>query len=114
MYHLSDSSSPPFQVTVVANGHPLLMEIDTGASVSIASLHTFETICDGESTLELQEPTVKLRTYTGEPIDVCGHVEMKITHNGQSTLLPLVVRYTRERPHIAGSELVGSPETRLE
>ena len=57
MYHLSGSSSPPFQVTVVANGHLLLKEIDVGASVSIVSLRTFETIRDGESTLELQEPT---------------------------------------------------------
>ena len=60
MYHLSDSSSPPFQLTVVANGYPLRMKIDTGASVPIARLSTFKVIWDGESTLELQEPTVKL------------------------------------------------------
>ena len=35
---IANSPSSPFQVTVTANGRPLLMEIDTGASVSIASL----------------------------------------------------------------------------
>jgi hypothetical protein len=39
------------------------MEIDTGASVSIASQETFNSIREGESTLELAEPMVKLQTY---------------------------------------------------
>ena len=37
------------------------MEIDTGASVSIASRETFELIREGESHLELEEPTVRLQ-----------------------------------------------------
>ena len=44
------------------------MEVDTGASVSIASLETFKTIQNGKSTLQLEESTVKLQTYTGESI----------------------------------------------
>ena len=80
MYHVTaNSPSSPFQVTVTANGRPLLMEIDTGASVSIASLHTFESLREGESTLELREPNVRLQTYTGEPIKVCGHTEVQVT-----------------------------------
>ena len=47
-------------------------EIDTGASVTIASLETFNAIHEGKSSLELAESTVKLQTYTGEPIEVCG------------------------------------------
>ena len=92
MYHVTaNSPSSPFQVTVTGNGRPLLMEIDTGASVSIASLHTFESLREGESTLELREPNVRLQTYTGESIKVCGHTEVQVTHNGQTRSLPLVI-----------------------
>ena len=67
------------------------MEIDTGASVSIASRETFELIREGEPHLELEEPTVRLQTYTGESIKVCGSTIVKVMHNGQTHSLPLVI-----------------------
>ena len=67
------------------------MEIDTGASVSIISLETFNAIREGESTLELAEPTVKLHSYSGEPIQVCGTTQVKVVHHEQALTLPLVV-----------------------
>jgi hypothetical protein len=70
---------------------PISMEIDTGASVSIASRETFELIREGESHLELEEPTVRLQTYTGESIKVCRSTVVKVMHNGQTQSLPLVI-----------------------
>jgi hypothetical protein len=67
------------------------MEINTGASVSIVSQETFQSIREGESTLELEKSTVKLQTYTGEPIRVCGSTAVQVEHNGQAKSLPLVV-----------------------
>ena len=48
--------------------HHLSMEVDTGASVSITNLETLKTIQNDESTLQLEESTVKLQTYTDESI----------------------------------------------
>ena len=64
------------------------MEIDTGASVSIASRETFKTIQQGEETLELQESAAKLQ---GEPIRVCGSTVVQVEHDGQSVPLPLII-----------------------
>ena len=59
--------------------------------VSITSLETFKTIQNGESPLQLEEPSVKLQTYTGESIRTCGSTNVQVTHNGQTLSLPLIV-----------------------
>ena len=72
MFHISSGIVKPLYVTVTVNGNPLAMELDTGASVSMTSQSTFEAIRIGESTLDLDKSTVKLQTYTGQQIQVCG------------------------------------------
>ena len=60
MFHVTSGSSKPFLVDVVVNGKPLTMELDTGASVSIASEETFDQIREGRSSLGLQKSAVRL------------------------------------------------------
>ncbi len=49
------------------------MEMDTGASISIISKTAYETIKKESACRdELQQSEVKLKTYTGEPIQVLG------------------------------------------
>ena len=60
LFHVSSGQSAPLLATVTVNGNPLSMEIDTGASVLIASLDTFESIREGEHSLKLEEPTADL------------------------------------------------------
>ena len=91
MFHITAGKVKPLYVNVTVNSNPLSMEIDTGASVSIASLSTFETIRNGESMLELDKSTVRLQTYTGQQIKVCGAVMVPVTHDGQTALLPLII-----------------------
>ena len=91
MFHVSCGRVKPLYVTVSVNGNPLAMEIDTGASVSIASLKTFESIRNGESILELDKSTVQLHTYTGQQIKVCGSAMVQARHDGQTALLPLII-----------------------
>ena len=91
IFHVTSGQTAPFYATVNVNGRPIAIEIDTGASVSIASRETFELIREGESHLEIEEPTVRLQTYTGESIKVCGSTVVKVMHNGQSHSLPLVI-----------------------
>ena len=91
VYNVSSGNTSPLYATVTVNGNPLSMEIDTGASVSIISRETFDAIREGELTLELAEPTVKLHSYSGEPIKVCGATQVQVEHHKQTLTLPLVV-----------------------
>ena len=84
VFHVRSGSTKPFRVVVKANGKPLSMEIDTGASVSIVSQECFNAIREGTATLELNEAVVKLQTYTGEQIAVCGSTVVPVEHNGQT------------------------------
>ena len=91
MFHISSGQVSPYCASVTVNGSPISMEIDTGASVSIISLETFESIKQGESMLELEQTPVKLQTYNGGQIDVCGSTQVEVVHKGQTLSLPLIV-----------------------
>ena len=91
MHHVDAGRAKPLYATITVNGNPLAMEVDTGASVSITSLETFKAIQNGESTLQLEESSVRLQTYTGEPIPICGSTQVHVVHNEQVLSLPLVI-----------------------
>ena len=62
-----NANSPAFCANLTINGKELLMEIDTGSSVSIISEGTFDKrFADN---ILLTPSTSKLRTYTGEVTD---------------------------------------------
>ena len=88
MFHVYSGS---YRADVKVNGNSLSMEIDTGASVSIVSKQTLETVHEGTTSLVLKESAVKLQTYTGEVIGVCGSTMVPVEHNGQTVTLPLIV-----------------------
>ena len=67
------------------------MEIDTGASVSLVGEGTFKDIRDGKLTVELQETSTQLQTYTKEAIPVPGSAQVPVEHNGHSLTLSLIV-----------------------
>ena len=52
LLHVSSGYSAPLYITVAVNGCPLAMEIDTGASVSIACLETLKDIHEGGALVE--------------------------------------------------------------
>ena len=52
---------------------------------------TLKTIQKGETTLELQQISVRLLTYTGETIPVLGSVVVPVEPNGQTRILLLIV-----------------------
>ena len=76
-----------FRAVVTTNGKSS-MEIDTGASISVASKGTFEIIREGMLTLELKETTVKLQTYTGKPIRVRGTTAVQWSTMGKRQHCP--------------------------
>ena len=91
LFHVTAGKNKPYRTTLIVNGKPLLMEIDTGASVSLVGEGTFKDIRDGKSTVELQETSTQLQTYTKEAIPVLGSAQVPVEHNGQSLTLPLIV-----------------------
>ncbi|XP_019859677.1 PREDICTED: uncharacterized protein K02A2.6-like [Amphimedon queenslandica] len=89
VYTLPSSKVAPIKVQIVANGHNMEMELDTGAAVSLISESTFNRIFKGE--VELKPSSVVLRSYSGHKLDVLGVIDLVITHNTQTASLPLVV-----------------------
>jgi transposase InsO family protein len=80
---------PPIETTVVVDGTPLQMEIDTGASVSLISSKTFETQLGSRP--QLQTDSTQLRTYSGELVPVLGRIQVHVEVEGAAKQLPLLV-----------------------
>ena len=91
LFNVKDRNNHPMQVTATINGANLLLEVDTGATLSIISQNTYETLlADGKPPL-LQPSGARLRTYTGEEIKVMGNLEVDVKLNGQEERLNLLV-----------------------
>ena len=66
----------------------LQMEVDTGAALSVVSETTFRRLWPFES---LEPSTTRLRTYTGEQVQVLGSVTVHVRHGSNEGELPLLV-----------------------
>ena len=73
---------------VAIDGQPLVMELDTGASVSIVSEVTWMKVLKGCS---LRPSPIRLKTYTGQSIQVLGQRAVRVEYGGHRHKLPLVV-----------------------
>ena len=67
------------------------MEVDTGASLSLISETTYKKLWESDTLPELQQTTVKLRTYTGEEMRVLGCINVRVQSKEQEAQLPLLV-----------------------
>ena len=81
LFVVREKSSPPYMVKLEVNEHPLAMEVDTGAAVSLASESAVATLLP---TVQLQHTNVVLKTYTGEPIPVKGILSVDVRYGQQS------------------------------
>ena len=79
-----NANSPAFCANLTINGKDLVMEIDTGSSVSIISERTFDHIL-------LTPSTSKLRTYTGDVMPVVGMADVDVEYKGQKECMSLLV-----------------------
>lgn len=88
MYLSSDTEQQTFQVNFTVHQQDLLMEVDTGAAVSIISHATYKQLF---AHLPLEGVRVKLKTYTGENIPVLGQFTVTVQYEDQVNELPLIV-----------------------
>ncbi|XP_069114565.1 uncharacterized protein [Argopecten irradians] len=87
MFHASHSKDA-YMTTVQHENKSIVMEIDTGASLSVISQRTPDEIVDQGVEIKVQPCDRKLRTYLGEPIPVVGKCLVSVVCNSQSKNCP--------------------------
>ena len=80
----------PILVDIKVNGKTLTMEVDTGAGLSLISESTLKQVMP-EALANLQESSVRMKTYSGEPLKVLGKVHVAVEYGEQHARLPLYV-----------------------
>ena len=79
------NSLPPIKVHVVVDDCSMPMEVDTGASVRLISETLFRQLWPGRN---VNGTTVRLQTYSKEPLVVVGSIEVQAAYQGQNATLP--------------------------
>ena len=87
LFPVSTPEGKPLQTTVDVEDHPFVIEIDTGAAVSLINETTYKS-SPFLSKLPLRSSMVQLHTYTGETISVTGDTLVKVQSGRQSHTLP--------------------------
>lgn len=82
------TKSSPIKCEVEIEGTPLVMEVDTGADVSIISDHTRRSLFP---TFKLSTTNMVLKTYTEETMPVLGELNVTVQYGTQTKQLRLVV-----------------------
>lgn len=75
-------------VELLINGIPVNMTLDTGASVTIISIATWQKHLPD---LKLQPSNMLLKTYTGEPLKLQGETQVTVCYKDQKFKLLLIV-----------------------
>uniref|UniRef100_H2ZYX7 Peptidase A2 domain-containing protein n=1 Tax=Latimeria chalumnae TaxID=7897 RepID=H2ZYX7_LATCH len=77
----------PYLCTLQVEGIDLIMEIDTGASISVVGETTYKRM----SRPKFKATKTVLRTYTDEPIKVLGEAQVRVSYQGQAVMAPLYI-----------------------
>ena len=101
VYMVGKSSTKPIRVDVQINGKPLLMEVDTGAAVSLISYKKLKQVLPR---IRIKKTTVVLRTYMSEVIPVQGEVQVMVTYGEQKKKLTLPCMSRDGRVHVSCGE----------
>ena len=67
------------------------MEVDTGATLSIISETTYQSLWAAEFKPPLKTTDIKLHNYTKESLQVLGSIEIAVIYKEQSKCLLLLV-----------------------
>ena len=92
MYHVSDRNvtSKPVLVDVMIDDVCVPMQVDTGATCSVMSRATFESMF-GSGGVKVGKSRPNLCAYGGIPLTVVGQVDVKVGYQTQEQVLPLVI-----------------------
>ena len=90
MFKVSSKHEEPIQVTVRMDLKEVVMEVDTGASLSLINEDTYITHF-GKDRSSLQKAPVHLRTYTKEEVPTLGSCLVTVQYGEQTKELPVIV-----------------------
>lgn len=82
----------PIKISVHVEGRPLIMELDTGATVSVMSLYQFRQMFPS---IKVMPTTLKLRTFQGAIVQPVGVAHVAVHYGEQRAQLPLYI--TKEK-----------------
>ena len=88
LFNVGAESRRPIKVEVKIGESPLIMELDTGAAVSIISQQEYESKF---SQYKLHKSDVILKTYTSEMMNVVEEITVHVNYQDQEVELDLVV-----------------------
>ena len=86
--NVSSQSSPPVLIDLQLNGKNVVMELDTGAAMSLISQSTYDKFF---SNVKLHPSDIILRTYTSQAIIVLGQFDVDVIYEDQKRKLSLLV-----------------------
>ena len=90
-------------VELTLNKANVVMEVDTGVSVSLLSESTYRRLWPAATRLPLSPSDARLHTYSGELIKVLGTTSVTIRYRGQVKQLPLLIVPT-DGPSLLGRD----------
>ena len=102
MFNIETGNNGVIFSTIKLNDVKCKLQVDTGAAVSIISEQTLARLRRGKQKVELRKSKTKLKTFTGEMVDVLGKIEVDIGNNQRVGLF--VVQ--GDVPNIAGRDLI--------
>ena len=91
MYNLTECKVKPLEVNLCTNDHNLLMEIDTGAAVTVVNQKVWSSLSKGTVHGKLSPSKSRLKTYTGEQVVVLGEAEVPVKYQDLEYQLPIAV-----------------------
>lgn len=84
LYTRSPDPVPPIQLNLQINGKPISFELDTGCAITVCSEKTWTTTFGVDSIKKLEPPRYRLKTYTGEFLQLLGCTHVQLDHANQS------------------------------
>lgn len=81
----------PLTVELQGDGKPVNFEIDTGCSVSLMNEGMFMDIWKDSEAPKIRPSKIKLKTYTGEPVEIVGVADVHVKYKQQEKEMPLVI-----------------------
>ena len=99
LFNMGASVSPPIEINVQINDKPIVMELDTGADISIISESTYQSMF---ASVPMQPSSLLLKTYTGERMSVCGMLPVQVQYEDQSPIDQTLVVVAGDGPSLLG------------
>ncbi|XP_060542061.1 uncharacterized protein K02A2.6-like [Pantherophis guttatus] len=101
--HTSDEGTTKFHVTLLAEGSPCKMEVDSGSAYSIMDWQHLQQLNPAYKRTQLKNPKARLVDFNGNPIEILGRATIRVKYNDFNGKLPITI-VQHSRPNLLGVE----------